>query len=698
MGNPVRFAVHQEVGLIEVEHPPGSALSRAVRQGLLDVLERAAGDSAVRVIILTCVGRTLVASPDIHDLGSQDEPPLLAEVIEAFEQCTKPTVALLVEDVFGGMLELALGCHYRVARVGCTFEMPEVQFGLIPGSGGTQRLPRLIGVSAALKLIVLGQAVGCEQAHEWGLIDRILEGNAVKGAIEFARQVRDENGPLRRLGDVRPVVAPTDESSFANCAKQVEHRMRGQVAPVAAMKAIREATTRSFAEGLALEQAHIAQLRQGSQFEALSHLQAAERRAVIAHSATDEMPVPVRRVGVLGAGKMGVAIATCFADLGLEVLLVDQTLEVCEQALASVERNLASAGLASWGVRGTMRAGGTQLRVSTSFADLARSDLVIEAVYEDRELKRALFARLARVCSEDAILATNTSTVNVNVLAEAAGRPTRVVGMHFFSPAHRMRLVEVVRGQTTDPAVVATICALARRMGKLPVTVGARTGFVGNRMFHPYRREAYCLLEEGASPQQVDQALRNFGFPMGPFAVVDLVGLDVNARIRRSLGSEESQWDRGAVAERLLAAGRLGQKTGAGFYRYAPGSYHAEPDVEVETWAIQAARERGLTRRAISDQEIQERCLLALINAGATVLDEGIVPHGDYIDVIWAYGYGFPRHRGGPMFYADSLGLPHVVARLLALAELHGTHFEPAAGLVARAAGGEAFSASTCAS
>ena len=692
MGEAVRRQMRGEVLVVTVDNPPVNALSAEVRGGLLSALQAAQDDPAVRAVVLSCAGRTFIAGADIREFGKPPQPPDLPLVISAFEMCSKPTVAALFGSALGGGLEVALGCHFRVASPGTQCGFPEIKLGILPGSGGTQRTPRLVGIEHSLELILSGEPVSAQKAMSMGLVDAVVEGDLVDAAVAFAQDVLQHKRPLRRLSEQRLALTAADDAALAKHLAAIKKKPALEAPPLA-LDAVRCAATMSFAEGAAYERSLFMKLRSSEQSAALRHVFFAERAAAKVPG-LDRLvkALPVRRVGVVGAGTMGAGIATCFARAGMDVVLLDRESQAVTRGLSTVQKNFDS-----FAKRGQLSADEQEravARVSGSerFEDLADADLIVEAVFEEMSLKQDIFQRLSSVCRPDAILATNTSTLDVNVIADSSARPEQVVGMHFFSPAHIMKLLEVVQGRATSAQVMATAMALGTALGKIAVPVGVCHGFVGNRMLYPYRREALFLVEEGASPARVDGVLTRFGMPMGPFAMSDLAGLDIGYRVRQAQGRPKNERYSGTVADRLVEMGRLGQKSGAGFYRYEAGDRRAHPDAEVDTVIAGVAEELGISRRQISDEEILERCLYALINEGAKLLGEGIAHRGSDVDVVWIHGYGFPAHKGGPLYYADTVGLSKVLARVEDFCASQGALWEPAPLLVERAAAGGSLS------
>jgi 3-hydroxyacyl-CoA dehydrogenase len=663
------------VAVITADNPPINALSHHIRAGLLRTIREAADDDSVSVIVLACAGRTFFAGADISEFGAPLEPPLLDQINTALEDAGKPSVAAIHGTALGGGLELALSCHYRVCIRSARLGLPEVTLGIIPGAGGTQRLPRLVGVEKAIQLITTGLQVGAAEAQSLGLADAVVEGDLLAEAIEFAEAAASrEPPPPVRLRDEKLASARGNSGLFAAAREAAAKAAPGQVAPAAVVDAIEAAVTRPFDEGLARERELVLELLGSPQARALQYFFFAERAAAkVPGLAPDTPTVEIGSAAVIGAGTMGSGIATALANAGIGVVLVEQGQEQLDRGVAAIRSN--------WErqvKRGRMteeeaerRAG--LIRPTLDFADVSDVDLVIEAVFEQMALKKETFAKLDGVVRPGAVLGTNTSTLDVNEIASVTGRPQDVIGLHFFSPAHVMKLLEVVRGDVTSDAVIATAMALGRRLRKVPVLVGVCDGFVGNRMLLVREREATRLLLEGASPRQVDRVLKEFGFPMGSYEMADMAGaIDILYRRRQETGEREP------ISDRLFERGRYGVKSGAGYYRYEPGSREALDDPVVDEVILEAAATEGVERREIADEEVLERLLYPMINEGMKILDEGVASRASDVDVIWVYGYGWPAYRGGPLHYADEVGLGVIRNRLRELAADHGPAFEPA--------------------
>ncbi len=671
------------VGLIMVNYPPVNALSHAVRQGLVEALESALADPDVSAMVIAGAGRTFIAGADITEFGKPPKDPWLDAVIARLEASPKPIVAALHGTALGGGLEVALGCHYRVATRDAKCGLPEVKLGILPGAGGTQRLPRLVGVSKALEMIVSGNPIGAPEAKRIGLVDEVVEsGDLVDAAVAFAQRMATQR-PLPRARDLTAHVerAKTDPSIFEKARKDATARARGGKAPLRCVDAVQASVELSFEEGLKRERELFREAVESRESQALRHVFFGERTAAkIPDVPSDTSTLPVRKIAVLGAGTMGGGIAMAFANVGIPVVLVDREQALVDKGLGIVAKNYAATASKGKLTQSEMEARVGRISGTTTWDDLTDVDLVIEAVFEEMGLKKEIFGRLDKICRRDAILATNTSTLDVNEIARSTSRPEQVIGLHFFSPANVMRLLEIVRGDKTSKPVVATSMKLAKQIGKVGVLVGVCNGFVGNRMLHRYGREAQLLIQEGALPQQVDGVMTRFGFAMGPCATSDLAGLDVGWRIRKGQPKPPpGERYSGAVGDRLAEMGRYGQKTSAGFYRYEPGSRVPVPDPEVEAIITGVSKELGIERRAVSDDEILERCMYSMINEGAKILDEGIALRASDIDTVWINGYGFPGHRGGPMFYADTVGPAKVLARVTEFLAVHGKSWQPSA-------------------
>ena len=680
-----------DIAVIVVDNPPVNALKHEVRLGLRDAFASANADPDVKGIVLTCAGRTFIAGADITEFDKPPQSPSLIDLNAQIENIRKPVVAAVFGTPLGGGLEITLACHFRIAAPTTRLGLPEIKLGLFPGAGGTQRLPRLVGMDKAMAMILSGDPIPAKEALALGLVDEIFEGDPAAAGVAFARKAMAEKRPLRRVRDMEDKLKElrAQPDKFNEIAAAHVKRARGLHAPAAALEALRWTLDVPIDEALERERKKFMELRVGEQSKAQRHIFFAEREAAkVAGLGKDVQARKVERVAVIGAGTMGGGISMSFANAGIPVTVVETAEDALKRGFGVMEKNYKTSVS-----RGALREGDMTKRMglltgTTDIAAVKDADLVIEAVFEEMAVKKEVFGKLDRLARPDAILASNTSYLDVNEIAATTTRPQAVLGMHFFSPANVMRLLEIVRGDKTAPDVLATAIAVARRIGKVPVVVGVCHGFVGNRMLRARSIEAEKLLLEGALPHEVDGALTEFGFPMGPFAMGDLAGLDVSWRMRKAQGI------RAEIADTLCEQGRYGQKTSKGFYLYEPGSRTGRPDPEVEQLIAAASKRLGIARRPIDKKEIVERLIFPMINEGARILEEGIAQRSGDIDVIWVYGYGFPAWRGGPMFYADTVGLPYIRDRLAELAKKTGDkRHEPAALLARLAAENSSFGA-----
>jgi 3-hydroxyacyl-CoA dehydrogenase len=663
MTSPVSYELVDGIGVITVDNPPVNALSHAVREGLHDAILAAQKDAS-RAVLIVCAGRTFIAGADITEFGKPPREPHLPDLCNTIEASSKIVVAALHGTALGGGLEVALSCHYRCALPDAKVGLPEVKLGLLPGAGGTQRLPRLIGAQAALDLMTSGNPIGAGQAASLGLIDHVVDGELVDAAINWCRELA-ENGAARRATSELPVESIPD-GAFDEYRSTLARRARGQVAPQRIVDCVEASLTGPFAEGLKIEREAFIDCMQSPQSAALRHMFFAERAAAKAHGLSRDTPLrDVNKVAVIGAGTMGSGIAMNFANAGMQVVLLEVDGEALARGLGIIDRNYQ--GGVKRGKLTEEKALECRGRITgtTDYESLSDADLVIEAVFENLELKQQIFAKLDAVCRQGAILATNTSYQDVDRIAAATQRPQDVIGLHFFSPAHIMKLLEVVRAEKTADDVLATCMALAKKIRKTPVVSGVCYGFIGNRMLGHYAREAQLCIIEGATPEQVDTAMQEWGMAMGPLAVFDLAGLDVGYKARQGLPESERGDPRAfRVADALVEMNRLGQKTGAGFYRYDAQTRERSSDPDVQALIEREAAALGVEQREIDTDEIVDRLIFALVNEGLNILDEGIAQRPGDIDVVYVYGYGFPAWRGGPMHYADAVGLAHVLERV----------------------------------
>ena len=685
MSNIVQYQVQGHVGVITLDNPPVNALSvsKGLLQGIIDALKEGDHDPAVRVFLLIGAGRNFSGGADITEFGKPAPPGLanLRDVLSYMDTITKPMVAAVAGPTMGGGLELALGAHYRCAATGAQIGLPEVKLGLLPGAGGTQRLPRLIGAATALEMIVSGDPVSTERALELGIVDEIVAGDLRAGAVAFANRVAKEGRPVRRASALTAAVEGDVDAFFAAARARIAREHRGFPAPLVCMECVEAAVKRPFTEGIRVEREGFERLVGTTESRALRHAFFAERAANKVKDVPEDTPVrEIRTAAVIGAGTMGGGIAMNFANAGIPVTLLEASQERLNHGLEVIRRNYAATVAKGRLSQDAMDRRMDLIQGALSYDALAEADIVVEAVFEEMGIKQDVFRRLDTVAKPGAILATNTSTLDIDQIAAVTSRPGDVIGLHFFSPANVMRLLEIVRGARTSKDVIATSMKLARTIRKVGVLVGVCDGFVGNRMVHAYFREAGFLLEEGALPQQVDRVMEAFGWAMGPFRVSDLAGLDIGWAIRKRQAATRDPSERySRIADLICERGRYGQKTGAGYYRYEAGNRSPVPDPEIEALIVQASKDAGIERRAISDEEILERCMYQLVNTGAKILEEGIAQRASDVDIVYLYGYGYPRYRGGPMFHADTVGLAKVLERVQAYHAQHGAFWKPAA-------------------
>ncbi|HYA96941.1 MAG TPA: 3-hydroxyacyl-CoA dehydrogenase NAD-binding domain-containing protein [Methylomirabilota bacterium] len=683
MSELVQYSNENGIAVITINNPPVNALSPGVPESIAEVIARAENDAGVVAAVLIGGGKTFVAGADIKEFGKitsgKSRGPGLLPLLLKIEDCRKPVVMAIHGTAFGGGLELAMAGHYRVAAPGAQVGQPEVKLGIIPGAAGTQRLPRLAGVAKAVEMCAEGNPVKAEDALKAGVVDRLIDGDLRTGAVAFAREVASKPAPKTRERKEKLGLPEANAAIFAAARETAKKKMRGQTAPLAAIEAIEAATRLPFDQGCEAEQKLFLQCLFSDQSRSLIHVFFGEREVAKIPDVPKETPVlPVNRAAVVGAGTMGGGIAMVFANAGIPVLLKEADQAALDRGLANIRKNYEGSVK-----RGRLTAAEAEQRLKLIQPTLAYDgfegvDMVVEAVFEGMALKKEVFAQLDRVSRHGAILASNTSTLNIDEIASATSRPQAVIGTHFFSPANIMRLLEVVRGKATAKEVIATAMQLSRRLGKVGVLVGNCRGFVGNRMFHPYRREAQFLVEEGANVEAVDGALYDFGMAMGPLATGDLAGLDVGWRIRKEYRHLERPGERHPIAEdRLCEMGRFGQKTGAGWYKYDE-QRRALPDPEVAQLVRRWAAEAGIEQRQVAPEEIVDRCIYALVNEGARILEEGFALRAVDIDIIYLNGYAFPGYRGGPMWYADTMGLKKVYARVCEFERRHGTPWTPA--------------------
>jgi 3-hydroxyacyl-CoA dehydrogenase len=700
MNELVHYAVRDHVAVLTIDNPPVNALGSGVWEAIAAAVARASADLSADAVVLIGAGTTFVAGADINafKLLRTREDSLMRSagnhtLLKALEDAPKPLVAAIHGNALGGGLELAMACHFRVAAADAKVGQPEVNLGIIPGAGGTQRLPRLAGAAVAIEMCTDGKPLSASSARTAGIVDLIAKGDLLTQAIAFALE-RAKAGERRRTRAIGFDEA-TRAAGLEACARARAGLKPGPPAPRAAIDAIEAALTLDFEAGSVRERELFADCVVSTESKALRHLFFAEREAArVADVAKDTPALEVKRAAVIGAGTMGGGIAMSYATAGIPVLLKEADDAALQRGLGVIRKNYESAVAKGRLTPEQLERTMALFTPTTSYDGFDAVDVVVEAVFEDMDLKKKTFAELGRVTRPGCVLASNTSTLDIDEFAQVSGRPEQVIGHHFFSPANIMKLLEVVRGRATSPSVIATSVKLGKRLGKVPVVVGNCFGFVANRMLAYYMREAYLLLEEGASVGQIDRALTEFGLPVGPFGMQDIAGIDVGARIRQylaSVGKTRAEGPQSVVPDRLYELGRYGQKTGAGWYRYEAGSRERIPDPLVEQIAAEAAAKRGIARRAIDDDEILARVTTALANEGARVLEDGFAQRASDIDVIYCYGFGFPRHRGGPMFYADTVGLKTVLSRVVEYRARFGDYWQPAPLLERMVAEGRGF-------
>ncbi len=701
MNPPTDTTRRGNVAVVVMDNPPVNGLGHALREAIIAAIDAANDDPAVRAVVLTGSAKSFSGGADVREFGTpkSGQAPTLLAVLAAVEDSAKPVVAAIAGNCLGGGLELAMACHYRVAAADASIGLPEVKLGLLPGATGTQRLPRLVGIETAMNMIVSGAPAPAARLKGTALFDAVVDGGdhaaLIDAACTLAEQVAERLGgkPAPKVRDLE--LDPAGADAFIGFARNsVAAASKNFPAPLKCVEAVAAAYRMPWAQGIQFERELFLGLMQTPESRALRHVFAAERAASkIADAPADTALRPIERVGVIGAGTMGGGIAMAMANAGLSVTLLETKQEALDRGLATIRKNY----------EGTVKKGRlkaeamadrlSRITPSLDYEALADADLVIEAVFEDMGVKEAVFSRLDAVCKPGAILASNTSYLDVDRIASFTKRPGDVLGLHFFSPANVMRLLEIVRGAKTTPDVLASCMALAKRIKKIAVVSGVCDGFIGNRMLARYGAAAARLIDQGASPQQVDRALQNYGMAMGPFRVGDLAGLDIGWATRKRRAAESGQPMPPMVADRLCEAGRFGQKTGAGWYRYEAGKRDPIVDPAVEQMITEHRAALGITPRRISDDEIVERCIYALVNEGARILEEGIAARASDIDLVYLNGYGFPLHRGGPMLYADTVGLPNVVRSLRRFAADPGAEawWQPAPLLLRLAAEGRGF-------
>jgi len=680
--NPISTQRHGDVLIILSNNPPVNALGAAVRQGLVAAIEQAEADNAVNAVVIACEGQTFFAGADITEFGKPPVMPWLPQVVDRIEACTKPVVAAIHGTALGGGLEVALGCHYRVALPSAKLGTPEVKLGLLPGAGGTQRLPRVAGVRKALEMCAGGNPISAKDAFDCGLVDRLIEDDLIVHAVAYAEEVRDVR-PLPKSSERQYKINECDPTVFEEFRKENARKFRGFDAPEANIRAVKVACEKPYDEGVIEERKLFMELMSGTQAKAQQYFFFAERKAAKIDGLPDDTrPRPIQKVGVIGAGTMGGGISMNFLSAGIPVTIVEMGQEALDRGAGLMRKNYeATAAKGKLTVEQVSKAL-SLLTPTLDFSALADCDLIIEAVYENMDVKKDVFGRLDKIAKPGAILASNTSYLNIDEIAASISRPEDVVGMHFFSPANIMKLLEVVRGAKTAPDVLVTVMGLSKKIRKVAVVAGVCHGFIGNRMLMPRQIEATKLLLEGATPEQIDRVHVEFGMPMGPFQMADLAGVDIG-------------WHRDPdrienIRDALCAIDRWGQKKGAGFYDYDE-KRRPSPSPVVQKIIEDFAKKEGVERREISDEEIVERTLYTMVNEGAKILEERMAQRASDIDVVWVYGYGWPVYRGGPMFWSDTVGLQNIVDGLKRQEERMGSDFSFSKLLLDKAAAGEKF-------
>src|SRR5579859_2380871 len=680
MSEVAAYTVRDGVAVISMNNPPVNGLGNALRAGILQGLQRAEADAQVKAAVLIGAGKSFSGGADIREFGKPREKPDLPDVNDFQDAMQKPLVAAITGFALGGGLELALACHYRIASPKTQLGLPEVKLGILPGSGGTQRLPRIVPVSKAVQMMTTGNPIGAEEALQLGLVDEIVQGELLHAAIVYANKLVANKKPLRRIRDLQA----KNDVDFKKMRDEVGKASRGYPAPLEIVACAEAAVTKPFDEGRKFERERFAHLVQTTESAALRHAFFAERQTTKIPDVPESTPTrEIRKAAVIGAGTMGGGIAMSFLNAGIPVTLIDSTQQALDRGVETIRKNYAATVAKGRLDQSDMDKRMGLLHPNLNLGKAADADIVIEAVFERMDVKQDLFRKLDGIVQQGAILATNTSTLDVDQIAAATTRPQDVIGTHFFSPANVMRLLEVVRGKKTAKDVLATTMKLGKALKKVPVVSGVCDGFIGNRMLEKYVQQSLFLLDEGASPQQIDGALQKWGLAMGPFTMYDMAGNDIGFEIRKRRASERPDFVYGKFADRIAEKGWFGQKTGRGWYRYEPGNRKPIPDAEVDQMLAAYRKEMGLKTRPISDDEIVERCIYALANEGAHILEEGIALRASDIDMVYLTGYGFPPYRGGPMFYADTVGLDKVLAAIRKFQQgYQGAQWKPAPLLV----------------
>lgn len=690
MSDVLHYAVRDDIAVLTLDNPPVNGLSNALRAALMDSLKKAEADPAVKAVLITGSAKAFSGGADIREFNKPRVKPDLPDVNDQQDTMQKPLVAAIGGFALGGGLELALACHYRIATPRAQLGLPEVKLGILPGSGGTQRLPRLVPMAQAVEMMTTGNPIPAEKAKQLGLIDEVAQGDLLESALAFAKTILGK--PLRRVRDLPARIEGDPKAFFDQAREQVKKASRGYPAPLVILGCA-EASLKPFDEGRKSEREGFTRLVDSPESKALRHMFFAERQTSKIPDVPEDTPVrEIRKAAVIGAGTMGGGIAMSFANAGIRVTLMDTTQDALTKGLSRIKGNYAATVSKGRLTQSDMDKRMGLIEGTINLGQVADADIVIEAVFERMDVKKDMFRKLDGIVKQGAILATNTSTLDVDEIAAATTRPQEVIGTHFFSPANVMRLLEVVRGKQTDKGVLATTMKLGKTLKKVPVVSGVCDGFIGNRMLEKYGQQSLFLIDEGASPQQVDNALRGWGMAMGPFTMYDMAGNDIGWEIRKRRYQERPDFVYSRIADRVCEQGRFGQKTGKGFYKYEPGDRRPVPDREVDAIIDSYRKEIGIQPRQITDDEIVERCIYALVNEGAHILEEGIALRASDIDMVYLTGYGFPPYRGGPMFYADTVGLDKVLASIHKFQKgYQGDQWKPAPLLVRLAKEGRKF-------
>src|SRR5712671_848001 len=695
MSEVARYAVRDGIAVITLDNPPVNGLGNALRSALLAHLKKAEADPAVKGAVLIGSAKAFSGGADIREFNQPRSKPDLPDVNDRQDAMKKPLVAAIGGFALGGGLELALGCHYRIALSKAQLGLPEVKLGILPGSGGTQRLPRIVPMAEAVKMMTTGNPISADKAKQFGLVDAIVEGDLLDAALSFAKTILAEGAKIRRVRDMKPRIEGDPKAFFAQARELVAKESKGYPAPLVILGCAEAAATLPFDEGRKVERDGFAKLVATSESKALRHMFFAERQSAKIPDVPEDTPTrEIRKAAVIGAGTMGGGIAMSFVNAGIPVTLIDMTEEAVSKGLKKIKDNYAATVSKGRLKQEDMNKRISLIKKTTSLQEASDADIIVEAVFERMDVKQEIFRKLDAIAKPGAILASNTSTLDVDQIAAATGRPQDVIGTHFFSPANVMRLLEVVRGKKTAKDVLATTMKLGKVLKKVPVVSGVCDGFIGNRMIEKYGQQSLFLLDEGCSPEQVDAAAQKWGLAMGPFTMGDMAGLDIGWEIRKRRYKERPDFVYSKVGDRIAEAGRYGQKTGKGWYLYQPGNRKPIPDPEVDKIITDYRKEQGAKTRAISDEEIVERLIYALVNEAAKILEEGIALRASDIDMVYLTGYGFPPFRGGPMFYADTVGLDKVLASIEKFSKGYmGAVWKPAPLLVKLAKQGGKFNA-----